>query len=542
MSNYSSVPPPGPYTPPNASTPGYNAQQQPNHPPGTPNQGPQGHAHKPGGFGSMVNQAVTTGKPMLNKLSKTISSKLAGKPAAGPPQHLQSYQNYQQHHGQGQGQGQQSQPHGLQQQYQGQSYSPQPQQQQWAHPQQPPHAPPPQAPGAYGAQQSPFQQSNYATPNSGHSGQSNYFPAQPPPNAPPPGAPAYNPAPFNAGGPTGSEPQAHTPQGQPQGQYQHAQQGQYGQLGQPGQQSPNVQQGYNAQQGQHEQPSQNVQQGQYPGQQTGVVGSAPSSTHLQSTPPSHMGDVSPEIPPNKPAMQTQWGFPSGSEQLPPPGAQQQARLSMPPQQQSYGTTPSQQPYQTVPSPISHEQQQWKPASPVTTQGHSPAPPPPVSPPPQQTHTQPPPMSNVSSQPTQPPTPVPQHAPLETGPTEFIAELPADFGNMSPAESKASSAQYQAYHPTGGQSGSPTNRFSVPRRALSASSLPLADPWRIADPITEQPTREFYIVADLLFDALDRKFEPQNTGLLEAPKVLRSWIDLVHDAYRELSFTISWAPG
>lgn len=41
-------------------------------------------------------------------------------------------------------------------------------------------------------------------------------------------------------------------------------------------------------------------------------------------------------------------------------------------------------------------------------------------------------------------------------------------------------------------------------------------------MTELPTREFYIIADLLFDAIDRKFEPQNTGLLEASKILQSW--------------------
>jgi len=63
-------------------------------------------------------------------------------------------------------------------------------------------------------------------------------------------------------------------------------------------------------------------------------------------------------------------------------------------------------------------------------------------------------------------------------------------------------------------------------------MPLADPWRFADPITEQPTREFYILADLLFDALDRKFEPHNTGMLEGPKVLRSWIELSQEAYRK----------
>lgn len=111
-----------------------------------------------------------------------------------------------------------------------------------------------------------------------------------------------------------------------------------------------------------------------------------------------------------------------------------------------------------------------------------------------------------------------------------------MGNMSLAGSNAqASSQYQAYQPSGGeQATSPTNRFSVPRRAVSGSSLPLADPWRFADPITEQPTREFYMLADLLFEALDRKFEPQNTGLLEAPKVLRCWIELTEEAHGKSS--------
>lgn len=69
--------------------------------------------------------------------------------------------------------------------------------------------------------------------------------------------------------------------------------------------------------------------------------------------------------------------------------------------------------------------------------------------------------------------------------------------------------------------------------MSISHAPYADPWRFADPLTELPTREFYVIADLLFDALDRKFEPQSTGLLEASKILRSWIDLTEDATREL---------
>lgn len=68
------------------------------------------------------------------------------------------------------------------------------------------------------------------------------------------------------------------------------------------------------------------------------------------------------------------------------------------------------------------------------------------------------------------------------------------------------------------------------------SMPLADPWSIADAHTELPTREFYMIADLLFDALDKRFEPKNTGLLEATKVLESWRaqDMAEEAARKLA--------
>lgn len=114
---------------------------------------------------------------------------------------------------------------------------------------------------------------------------------------------------------------------------------------------------------------------------------------------------------------------------------------------------------------------------------------------------------------------------------FIAELPADLGAMSPGEgtkteqvtSNASqAAPYRPYRPASGQNGSAGPGYTIARRAVSTSSLPLADPWRFADPVTEAPTREFYIIADLVFDSIDRRFEPQNTGLLEASKVLESW--------------------
>jgi hypothetical protein len=68
-----------------------------------------------------------------------------------------------------------------------------------------------------------------------------------------------------------------------------------------------------------------------------------------------------------------------------------------------------------------------------------------------------------------------------------------------------------------------------------SNAPFADPWRFADPLTELPTREFYIIADLLFDALDRRFEPHNTGMLEASKILKSWVELTDDATGKYSY-------
>ncbi|PVH92603.1 hypothetical protein DM02DRAFT_483986, partial [Periconia macrospinosa] len=117
------------------------------------------------------------------------------------------------------------------------------------------------------------------------------------------------------------------------------------------------------------------------------------------------------------------------------------------------------------------------------------------------------------------------------PTEFVAELPADLANLSLMEGsqgktpshEPAPAAYQAYRPSGSQGQSPgQRRFSIPRRAVSANTIPVADPWRFADAATEQPTREFYMIADLIYDAIDRKFEPRGTGLLEASKVLESW--------------------
>ncbi|KAL1594190.1 hypothetical protein SLS59_008812 [Nothophoma quercina] len=137
------------------------------------------------------------------------------------------------------------------------------------------------------------------------------------------------------------------------------------------------------------------------------------------------------------------------------------------------------------------------------------------------------------------TPAPRTAAVSAHPTEFIAELPADLGNLSiaevkplehvPAQPSGQASSYQAYQSPGAQPAPSSPSFNIARRAVSISNVPFADPWRFADPLTELPTREFYVIADLLYDALDRKFEPQNTGMLEASKILRSWIDLTEDA-------------
>ncbi|KAF2806415.1 uncharacterized protein BDZ99DRAFT_422811 [Mytilinidion resinicola] len=149
----------------------------------------------------------------------------------------------------------------------------------------------------------------------------------------------------------------------------------------------------------------------------------------------------------------------------------------------------------------------------------------VSPPPLQQSGGPPEAtpSHIESKPTTSQPPLSSVPP----PTEFIAELPADWGYAQSSVNPLSKPtpppqQYQAYHaPTGSRPQS----FSVPRRAISTSSVSAhisTGPWRIVDPSTEQPTPEFFVIADLLFDGLDKKCEPKNTGFLEASKILESW--------------------
>lgn len=198
----------------------------------------------------------------------------------------------------------------------------------------------------------------------------------------------------------------------------------------------------------------------------------------------------------------------------------------------------------------------QPAAPVPT----------VSPLPQNTQTSPPPQQGQATQQIQSASP-PEHAqgqhfdPAATGglpggrqgnqrpqaigqnqehpstsnasaPTHFIAELPADLGNLSvsdKANAPSASVQEQQSVPADPQhSTSPSQRlpgpqgFTIPRRAVSTSSQPVLDQWKIWDPATEQPTPEFFTLADLVFDALDRKYEPKNTGLLEAYKLMSTF--------------------
>ena len=121
---------------------------------------------------------------------------------------------------------------------------------------------------------------------------------------------------------------------------------------------------------------------------------------------------------------------------------------------------------------------------------------------------------------------------ETAPNEFIAELPADLGGLTSGgphqeanilsnSPQSPPQQYQPYQPIqhsqqsqSTQSLQPPQPFTVPRRALSDTST--IGPWRVADPNTEEPTKEFFEIADLLYDGLDRNCEPKNTGMLYLP--------------------------
>jgi hypothetical protein len=493
MSQFNSMPSPEPYVPPAQGAPAQSqgAQQPLTYQPNATPYGAQYQSQKGGGtFGQMMNQrleqAVTTGKPMLNKLGKTISSKLGNKPSGGPPQHLQSYQSYQTHYGQQN----QTQPYP---QPQSQAFSPHSQSQQWAQPQHPP----PQAPSAYPpSQQSPYQQSSYSTPASGHSGQSNYFPQQ---TTPAPISQSYAPqSPLAATGHTSWQ------YGQSGGTTEQTQtQGHDGQSQVlPGQPHAPV-------------PQQTQAQGQYTGQNMGVVGASYAAQH--TPPPTHTSGMSPGIPVQ--SMQPQW---------------EQAVTGQQPVSPAY--TP--QPITTTSPPANSDQQQWNSSSSngAHGQGQPQTLPYSASPPPAQQMNASPQPSDKPIQLSQSSTPASHHAAPYSAPTEFIAELPADLGNLTLVESKPqereSSSHYQAFHPSLSQTGSPSPGFTIPRRSLSVSTVPLADPWRFADPVTEVPTREFYILADLLFDALDRKIEPKNTGLLEAPKIIGSWVKLTEDACRE----------
>ncbi|KAF2652194.1 hypothetical protein K491DRAFT_719119 [Lophiostoma macrostomum CBS 122681] len=494
MSQFPHAPPPGAYVPPTESAPppqgsGFNPQQslylQQSQAP-SPYQssastyGPPVSSQKVGSkaaFGQMLNQAVTTGKPMLNKLGKTLNSKLGSKShAPTTPQHLQSYQNYQDH------QQQHNQQHN---QAQGQSFSPQPQ---WSQP-----AQQQQQQSTYTTpQQSPFPPSNYATPSSGHSGQNNYFSQQ-------------NTQPTNTH--TSPTQQHHIPnynsgqwaQAQSQGQFQgQFQQGQFqqGQFGEQGQAS----QALNG----HE------QHGQY-GQQSGVVGALQSPVLKEQPASSHASTATSGFPTQPDQKQQYQQSDPVAQSTPPP----------PPPPQQFGAAPALpiHPNQQH-DPHFQQQQQWAPMSPISQ-----VPPPTSSLPSHSPAVQ---IHSTAPLPAQSPHPTPVSPSPEPQPatTEFVAELPADLSDLSLMEKEkakpqqAPTSQYQAYQPPD-QTPSPSQSFTIPRRAVSTSSVPPADPWRVADPSTELPTREFYMIADVVFDAMDRKYEPQNTGLMEASKLLES---------------------
>ncbi|KAJ6278772.1 hypothetical protein J3E71DRAFT_203651 [Bipolaris maydis] len=373
----------------------------------------------------MVNQHLTNGKPMLNKLGKSMSSLLGNsKPTVHVVQSAQSYQSHHGQQGQGQGQGQVAAATAT-------SPQPQQQQQQWGQGHRPSPPPPPPA-------SSPYQQSSYFTSTPGHSGHGHYSPQQ---TQQAPVSQSYTPPPSA------------TALGYAQ-QHGHG----HGQVGH----SPYA-------------PAVQELPGSYGVQESGIIAGTPNHVggmpnHAANTPP-HMAVQSP---------QAQWGSSIPATQ----------DVPRPQQQPVYALH-----HVTCPvSPVSPEQQQhWngmsaapKPYSPV----HAQAPHQPTSPSPTQ-------QGN-----TVPPLPGHDQAASHFAPPAFAVELPADLGNLSLGSAERAKDN-------GG------------RPSLRASEVAQAGTWRLADPGTERATDEFYVLADLLFDALDRQFEPRNTGLVEGSKLMGS---------------------
>ncbi|USP73620.1 uncharacterized protein yc1106_00894 [Curvularia clavata] len=489
MSNYGSNAPSGGYQ---GAPQNYAQQQQQQH------YGQSGHTHKASGtFGQMMSQAVSAGKPMVDKLGQTLSSRLGNKPAPGPPQHLQSYQNYESHQN-AQGHG-----HGYQQP-QNQTYSPQPQQQQWQqHQQHQQHQPTPPATSYAPAQSSTYQLNHYGIPTAAPPNQNTYFPPPPSyqsPNPPPPPPPVAQ-APVT--------------------------------------QQPLSAPGYNTSE-------YNIQQTSFGvGGQTGFQ---PQLGYPAPPVPPHPTSSTPG-PTQSTGKQPQWGYAQdyptavGQQQQsysPSPNTPFQPELHYQHQPQQPNLPASNQPYQQE----QNQEKQWYPVSPVSPGAQTANPThPPVSPPPPHNDAQGqlPPATVAHTQPSRP---NPQSNAFPAAPVESIAELSTDLGSLRlgdlPVSTGAAtpSSQHLAYN-SSVQAGSPSKGVSVPERKVSASSVPLTDRWSIVDPVTETPTREFYILADLLFDALDRNFEPRNSGLLEAPKILASWTELPEDARRYTALAHQW---
>ncbi|OCL03903.1 hypothetical protein AOQ84DRAFT_391883 [Glonium stellatum] len=463
----------------------------------------QNHASTPSAIGQMFNQAVTTGKPVWQKLTKSVGQKLNKQPlssthATSSPQNAYQPQQYQ----------------SAQQQIPQQAGT---QPSNW------------QSPAYHNSQQSPYPPSNYPTPSPV---QNSYFP-----------------------------PQQHTQAStQPQLSQQHQQQQQQQQPIQ--QQQPPIQPTFTqtaSSYNQYGSTEHNTSMGNPQGipHQESIVGNSMMPQYAQN-----MSPMSPPQPysatpfsSNSTDQMNQWTSVSAGMTSASPVNQSAGPPSTPQHAPTFTPTPPPQAYSAAPVPTNNTEQtqQWgsmgsgapPPASPNNPNTTYPAS---SSQHPAGDHQVPPDsnMQNVrltegaqSQPPVNPANNQPEKAP--STPNEFIAELPADIGgltvggphqeaNMSSNLPQNPAQQYQLYqqiqHSQSSQpmqSSQSQQPFTVSRRALSdTSKVTPIGPWRIADPNTEEPTKEFFSIADLLYDGLDRNCEPKNTGILEATKILESW--------------------
>ncbi|KAH8724302.1 hypothetical protein GQ44DRAFT_773232 [Phaeosphaeriaceae sp. PMI808] len=101
------------------------------------------------------------------------------------------------------------------------------------------------------------------------------------------------------------------------------------------------------------------------------------------------------------------------------------------------------------------------------------------------------------------------------PAASTAKWPSAQQTGSPYTAPGSTAQYYG-------SATPASAQQQIAAVPAAQAVHEKQPWSILIPGTEQASPQFIAYLSFLFDAIDQRFEPRNTGLLEAFKIVEFW--------------------